>query len=265
MASAASARPPRPAQQHILYDVPVSNYCARVRYILYAKGLVDDGSVALVHPSSLGGLKSEAYTSLNSHSKMPLWHLPEGVNLPGDANDCIYEADAIARYVLAKWSASGPSFTPPTPEAAALSDMAIRVMDTYIFPHQGCMYKAMEADARAAGLSALAAELDVLEGLLSADGPRVVGGNSLTLADASLFPTLIFCAEILPKHFGWADLWATRSKLGAYYKHVTGADPAGVKVFEEMKGGLAAWEADGRWEKLGIADQVVSNPQAFKH
>jgi len=128
------------------------------------------------------------------------------------------------------------------------------------------MYKAMDAGARAAGLAALAAELDVLEGLVSG-GPHAVG-ESLTPADASLYPTLVFCAEILPKHFGWEGFWEKRPRLAAHYKHMSAVDPSGAKVVGEMLGGLASWEAaegGGRWAALGIADQVKSDPGVFKH
>lgn len=269
--ASAAARPLQPPLP-TLYDVPVSNYCARVRYVLYSKGLVDGGLVALDKPSALGGgLQSPEYKALNPHAKMPLFHLASGTRLPvgsgSPQGDALYEADGIVRYILAKWPAVGPSFAPPTPEAGALSDLCIKVMDTYLFPHQGCMYKGgMEPGARAAGLAAIAGELEVLEGLLSG-GPRVVG-EAWTPADASLFPTLVFCEQILPKHFGWEGFWDKRPRLAAHYKHMSQADPAGKKVVEEIVGGLAAWEGaegGGRWEALGIAGQVRDDPGAFRH
>ena len=53
-----------------LYDMPVSNNGARVRFILKAKGLEKKGYVKIVPPSDLGGLKSEAYLKLNPQGKM---------------------------------------------------------------------------------------------------------------------------------------------------------------------------------------------------
>ena len=242
-----------------------------MRYVLYAKGLVEAGAVSLASPADLGGLASPAYRALNPHGKMPVFHLGAGTRLPtspaSPQGDALYEADAIVRYVCARWAGVGPSFEPPTPEAAALSDLTIRVMDSYLFPHQGCMYKGgMEAGARAAGLAAIAAELDVLDGLVSG-GPRVLG-EAWSPADACLFPTLVFCDQILPSHFGWEGLWEKRPRLGAHYAHMRDADPAGVRVVAEMMGGLAAWEGaegGGRWEALGIADQVRADPGAFRH
>jgi len=120
--SPAPTRPPQPALP-TLYDVPVSNYCARVRHVLYSKGLVESGTVALVSPASLGGLQSDAYKSLNPHAKMPVFHLPAGTRLPtgaggGGTGDALYEADAIVRYCLAKWKGVGPSFEAPSPEVS---------------------------------------------------------------------------------------------------------------------------------------------------
>ena len=65
-------QPARPT----LVDVPVSNNGARVRFVIYKKGLKP--SFDIVSPQTLGGLKGERYLSLNPQGKMPVLLCPDG-------------------------------------------------------------------------------------------------------------------------------------------------------------------------------------------
>lgn len=58
-----------------LFDVPVSNHGARVRHVLYHKGLEADFEIA--SPASVGGLASDAYKAMSPLGKMPLLVLPD--------------------------------------------------------------------------------------------------------------------------------------------------------------------------------------------
>ena len=78
-AAAASTAPPS-VSKPTLYDMPVSNHGARVRHVIYSKGL--EGEFDVVAPSALGGLGSDAYAALNPQKKMPLLLLPGGTALP---------------------------------------------------------------------------------------------------------------------------------------------------------------------------------------
>ena len=53
-----------------LYDMPVSNHGARVRLLLYKKGL--ESEVAIAKPGDLGGLVSDEYKALNPQCKICL-------------------------------------------------------------------------------------------------------------------------------------------------------------------------------------------------
>ena len=79
------------------------------------------------------GLKSAEYLALNPQGKMPLLVLPCGTPIP--------ESDTIARFVLDEYKAEGPSFDPGTPLLRAKSDLAARILDIYVTPNQGCLYK----------------------------------------------------------------------------------------------------------------------------
>lgn len=59
-----------------LYDAPLSNFSARVRYVIRRKGL--EGEVDIVSPQTLGGLKSPEYLRINPQGKMPVLVLDDG-------------------------------------------------------------------------------------------------------------------------------------------------------------------------------------------
>jgi glutathione S-transferase len=79
---------------------------------------------------------------------------------------------------------------------------------------QGAMYKEMDIADRAKAIARLAFQWDVLNSIIK--GPYV-SGDHLGLADAALFPSLVFARAILPSVFGWNDLFAKREKLGKYW------------------------------------------------
>jgi hypothetical protein len=79
----------------------------------------------------------------------------------------------IESYLLDKYRGAGPDLLPATPELRARAALAARILDLYITPIQGCMYKKMDAEQRAEQLSKLAFQLDVLEELVL--GPFVAG------------------------------------------------------------------------------------------
>ena len=72
-----------------LYDLPVSNNGARVRAVIYYKGLEEQ--VNIVSPMELGGLKSAEFLALNPQGKMPTLTTSDGP---------IAESDVIVRYLL---------------------------------------------------------------------------------------------------------------------------------------------------------------------
>ena len=59
-----------------LYDLPVSNHGARVRLLLYKKGL--ESAVKIVSPKELGGLRSDEYKALEQTAKRETAFLTSG-------------------------------------------------------------------------------------------------------------------------------------------------------------------------------------------
>ena len=264
MSSSASSKP-------TLYDVPVSNNGARVRLLLYWKGL--ESSFRVENPSALGGLKSEAYLALNPQGKMPLLVVPSD-----DADDslAIPESEVIAQYVLHAYADVGPALIPEDPKQRALAALVTRVHDVYIAPIQGCMYRGpMPTSKRAEDLAAVAKQMDVVERVFADaarfqsskngnEGGPFVCGESPCFADAALFPTYVFLERILPRYFGWDDVFANRPRTKTWFRAMA-RDECGARVLGEIRAGLDEWHDAGRWEKTGVLEAVKDDTYTWKY
>jgi glutathione S-transferase len=124
------------------------------------------------------------------------------------------------------------------------------------------MYKQMDKAQRAAQLAALVQQMDVLEAAL-VPGPFLAGG-SMSTADGALAPTFAFITHILPRYFGWEDVFAGRPKLAAWWAAVS-ADPAAARVLGEVRGGLEGWGASERWSQLGISEQLLDGSFKWRY
>jgi len=256
MSSAARRRTivPHSTKQMTLYDVPVSNHGARVRMLIYAKSL--ENQICIDSPQVLGGLKSEEFRKLNPMAKMPIMVLEDGTALP--------ESTVIVRYLESKFPQ--PSFTPPDLDARTRSDLFAHVVDAYISPIQGCMYRGpMDAATRAEQVKSVATYLNFLEHILSdseapasgtpyAKGP-FCAGDKPSIGDIIAYPTIVFAEYILPKKFGWSDIFSQRPGLRRWWEAMDAWEPAG-QVKTEIRDALHKWDQDGRWERVGIAEQV---------
>jgi glutathione S-transferase len=229
------------ATKSILYDMPVSNNGARCRLIIYKKQIDD---VEIQSPSVLGGLKSAEYLQRNPQGKMPLLVCPPYEQEGGLVN--LAESDTIARYLLSKYASLGPSFQPDNPR----SNLMARIHDMYISTIQGAMYKAAPPfgsfGTRKAALVELQKQLLVLEDLL-VDHGLYLCGDDVSLADATIFPTLVFLSHMLPK---FDIVPALPTKLGQYYDEVTSQDTDFAKVRKEIMDALQGWETNQRWDGI---------------
>jgi len=206
-----------PVEQQTLYDMPVSNHGARVRHLLYEKGLGSD-VVNIVAPAALGGLTSADYIKLNPMKKMPLLVLANGY--------AIAESDSICRFLLDKHSNKAPSFVPTLLEERILSEQICRIHDQYMSSLQGCMYKQQPFVFSTHGndrikalhdflqqwrnIEALLASFDALyststRAQSSSSNSAYITGGEISLADVTLFPTYIFAQYMLPKFFNISE------------------------------------------------------------
>ncbi|GMH55039.1 hypothetical protein TrLO_g10024 [Triparma laevis f. longispina] len=232
-----------------LYDIPVSNHGARIRMIINSKKL----NIQVLSPmTELGGLKSEEYLALNPQGKMPLLTLPSGLSIP--------ESDTISRYLLSSTSTINPTFLPSTIHGELLSNQIIRLHDIYISPIQGCMYRALGSgfgrfgDNRQAAYDDLIKQLSCISDTIKMfyskhkdlEAGRFLVGDEISLADATLFPTLCFTEYMLPKFFDHDEYNHFLQK----YFDLMRVTETGFIIKEEIYEALDAWHLSGRWDTI---------------
>jgi len=237
-----------------MYDSNVSNHGARVRAIYYAKGL--EKKVDIRSPDSLGGRGSNEFLSISPQGKTPVFIESEG--------ECegygIIESSAIARYVIDKYQSIAPNFIPSSAMARALSDQIVNIHDCYISNIQGCMYKSKFkfVGTRLEAIHEIHRQFSIIEKLIesySQQNPSIqVGpylcGKEISLADVSIFPTLVFTQFMLPTFFGFKNGGfesCCSSRMASYYQFMTKENSIGKRIADEILTTLKEWEASGRW------------------
>lgn len=263
------------AALNIVYDMPVSNHGARVRYVAYAKGIRDQ--LRFESPSNIGGLKSAEFLALNPQGKIPLLVAEDGNVLP--------ESDTICRYLLETYSDRTPSFVPKDMNSRYLSETIVRFHDLYIAPIQGvgvscfasaflilsvaCMYRAPGSIFSVYGTDRKAALTELLRQLKSIDSTvktfrekrGVTGGSFLcgdvSLADATLFPTMVFCDFMLPQFFKLPRDRYMGATLSQWWEFML-LEPVAREVRGEMLEALVGWERSGRFAPIMQEMEKVS-------
>ena len=236
----------------VLYDMPVSNHGARVRMVINAKKI--GSQVQILPPTAIGGLKSPEYLSLNLQGKMPLLVSSDGMSIP--------ESDTICRYLLDKYP-GGPSFVPTDIKQRVLSDQICRHHDMYLSPVQGSMYKipgsiySTYGQDRTLALAELKKQLFGIEDIVAtfdAKYPSLAGnflsGQEISLADVSLYPTVIFCMYMLPQFFGWDKADILGPKLMKWWNFMSNEVEDARIVRNEIESALDVWKSNGRWNPI---------------
>jgi diadenosine tetraphosphate (Ap4A) HIT family hydrolase/glutathione S-transferase len=234
------------AAKRTIFDVPVSNNGARCRVILYKKE-IPESEVCITSPAKLGGLKSEEYLAINPQGKMPAMICSEtGMNLA--------EADTISRYLLSKYKDQGPSFQIDNPK----SNLMCRIHDMYLTTIQNCMYKPPPFGVFRTRQDALAEyqkQLKVINDLIDPSEGMYLCGDEISLADATVFPSVVFAIYCLPKFDISPPL---PPKLETWFNTMREKDSTLKKVYDEVMGGLLQWEEKGRWDTFlgaGLRDE----------
>ena len=78
-------------------------------------------------------------------------------------------------------------------------------------------------------------------------------GAELSLADATVFPTLVFVAHMLPlfQEDGKLDMAAALGdKLARWYQQMRDDEAVFSRVHAEIQGALDGWSAGGRWDAI---------------
>ena len=264
MSSSASSKP-------TLYDIPVSNNGARVRLLLYWKGL--ESAFRVENPSALGGLKSEAYLALNPQGKMPLLVVPSD---DADESLAIPESEVIAQYVLHAYADVGPALIPEDPKQRALAALVTRVHDVYIAPIQGCLYRGpMPVSKRAEDL----ARRREADGRRRARLRRRIAFSCIEKRkrrrpvrlrrEAVLRGRRVVPDVRLPRtHLAEVLQVGRRVREPAANENVVPRDGARRlrrRVLGEIRAGLDDWHDAGRWEKTGVLEAVKDDTYTWKY
>jgi glutathione S-transferase len=174
-----------------LYGALASPYVARVVLVARAKGL----DVTLEMPA--GGLRSPGYLALNPFGKMPtLDH--EGETLIESQVICEYLEDLRPT----------PALLPADPLGRARVRTLCRVLDLYITPDSGALFRQMNPATRDAAVveaakGKLATNLPILDALVG-NAPHA-GPAGISLADCALLPYLRLMRKTVVPAFGVAD------------------------------------------------------------
>jgi glutathione S-transferase len=241
------------SKQYTLYDVPVSNNGARIRSIIYKKGLEDH--FAIKSPAEVGGLSSEKFKSLNPYCKMPVLEIHDQ-----DVDLALPESQVIESYILDKFHDVGPTLIPDNAEQRSIATLIVRIHDLYMASVQGCLYKPMEsAEDRAAQVAQISRQMDIIEHYCI--GPFLAGAE-MTYADTAIMPTFVFCNYILPRYFGWPTIFENRPKLEVWWNLML-QDPVTCRVMGEVESGLESWSKSNRWQEKGILKDVADSSYSW--
>ena len=207
-----------------LYDLDHSPFAARVRMIVYAKGL----DIAFVPPP--GGARSAEFRRLSPLGLVPALELADGTVLP--------ESETIAEYLEDRFP--DPPLRPAEPFARARVRLLARLADLYLAEALKQLFeetKGVRPDpaALARTLPPVRAALAEIERWL--EGGRYAAGGRLSLADAALVPLLYFVRRSAALFEGGAP-FAGLPKLERYWATVT-ADPHAARVVAELEAAQA--------------------------
>jgi glutathione S-transferase len=82
-------------------------------------------------------------------------------------------------------------------------------------------------------------------------GRFIAGTDEITLADASLFPTYIFCQYMLPLYAEHIDFRGL-PRLTAWFEFMSSEVEAAREVRQEIETALDQWKARGRFDPIII-------------
>ena len=259
----------------VFYDMTHSNNSARIRLWLQLKGVGEN--VVKIRRLSMADLRKPDYERINPHKKVPAFVT--------DRDLCLFEASVIMLYLEDRFGHQyiDPPLLPTTsPDDRAFCHLLTRCHDLYVaspnsnqpnFSHtQGCMYldpvesnftparRTMDAKTRASKLAELYQQFAWLNS--QARLPFLVG-DTISHADLTWFPTMVFAEFMLPKSFGWSDQILNETevfpKLSKWYQHCIVTVPELAKVRKDI---LTIHQADYSNGRLALViEDVKAHPQ----
>ena len=177
----------------------------------------------------VGGFRSEEYLSINPQGKIPSLKCQT-------TGQSFAESDTVCRYLLSTYSDLGPTFQPDNP----LSNEIARFHDIYLTTIQSCLYKAVPPfgtfGTRKDALKEYSKQLYVISDLMDDQGPYLCG-EEVSLADASVFPSVVFASYMFPKFYQpelFMEDQPIPKKIEDWYQRMIDTDSAFQKVYEEV-------------------------------
>ena len=210
-----------------LYQMNLSNFASKSRIAIYEKGL----NVEMVDPP--GGAGSADYKKINPLGKIPALDI---------GGQLIAESEVINEYLEDKYPEN--PLLPKDAEGRARVRGVTRFHDLYLEPPLRAVFpklfgQPLDDKFIQEKMTEVQTRLDQLETALPASG-QWAAGDSFTLADAALAPTIFFMVNFLPA-FGTKAPTEGRPKLAAWWGRAQ-ERPSVKKVIGEQGAALAAMQ-----------------------
>lgn len=174
-----------------------------------------------------GGIKGDAYRALSPIAKMPLLM---------DGDFALPESQVITDYLDA--TLSGPKLAPADPKEAARTRLIVRLVDLYVVPHLGGLFRGRDnPDGVAPAKAGLAEGLGFIEHFRR-DSDVFVVGDAFTVADCALIPILFFL-DAFDAAMQTGALIADRPGLAAWWARAKASD-LGSRALAEQAAGMKA-------------------------
>mmetsp|Transcript_106070 Transcript_106070/g.208050 ORF Transcript_106070/g.208050 Transcript_106070/m.208050 type:complete len:268 (-) Transcript_106070:46-849(-) len=255
----------------IFFDMKHSNNAARVRlWIMLKDGMQDEIETKMLEYADL---QSEEFIKVNPLKKVPGFIRDDGV--------CVPESAVILKYLEDEYADRTPSFQPATAKGRQHMELVIRMHDLYIaspnctapgFSHsQGAMYLSYgwHGEARGMDLKTRAAKFAEIWKQLNFLNENIVGpyicGDAITLADMTWYPTTIFMEFMLPRVYGWPNVFKeTEGPLPTLAKWwtVVSEQPAFKTVRQQI---WEFWEEmEGKGQFKPILEEIAADTEGFK-
>lgn len=257
-----------------------SNNAARIRLWMALKKPGGMGDMIETRVLTYPDLQTAEFKAVNPLKKVPALIRADGTT--------VFESNVILSYLEDKYFDAGPSMKPATPEGRQIMELFCRMHDLYIaspnctapgFSHsQGAMYlstgwhgpaRGMELPTRAAKLREIWRQLCWLEmevAEVAGDGPYMLG-SSPSLADFTWFPTCVFMEFMLPRVFGWPQLFEPGLRtpfphLANWYTAMRDIE-AFAATREDIWGYWVKLEAQGQFEPI-LAELAANSDPCLK-
>merc|ERR1712046_73847 len=112
--------------------------------------------------------------------------------------------------------------------------------------------RSMGRAERAAKLAEMNKQFDVIEEMAAQLGGPWLCGSSMSLADLTWYPSMVFYCFYLPKIFKWPDVFHSRPFLKSWLNKMTEECPGAARVKEQLEKAL---------EKKGIDENIIKETE----